>query len=111
AAVPIFVDNGAKTFGQAEMWFGSARGARHAGIVMIGTGGGAAVVVDGRSYRGANSNAGEWGHTTLVYDGEVCRCGARGCLEAYVGAGGIGRRLPAATGPSPTPALLAQSAA
>jgi len=106
--VPIFVDNGAKTFGQAEMWFGSARGARHAVIVMIGTGVGAAVVMDGRSYRGANSNAGEWGHTTLVYDGEVCRCGARGCLEAYVGAGGIGRRLAAATGRPYTPALLAE---
>jgi predicted NBD/HSP70 family sugar kinase len=106
--VPIFVDNGAKTFGQAEMWFGSARGARHAVIIMIGTGVGAAVVMDGRSYRGANSNAGEWGHTTLVYDGEVCRCGARGCLEAYVGAGGIGRRLAAATGRPHTPALLAE---
>ncbi|MCU7725094.1 ROK family protein [Actinoplanes sp. KI2] len=106
--VPIFVDNGAKTFGQAEMWFGSARGARHAVIIMIGTGVGAAVVMDGRSYRGANSNAGEWGHTTLVYDGEVCRCGARGCLEAYVGAGGIGRRLAAATGRPHTPSLLAE---
>jgi predicted NBD/HSP70 family sugar kinase len=105
-AVPIFVENGAKTFGQAEMWFGAARGARHAVIIMIGTGVGAAVVVDGQSYRGANSNAGEWGHTTLVYDGEQCRCGARGCLEAYVGAGGIAHRLAAATGRDETPELL-----
>lgn len=106
--VPIFVENGAKTFGQAEMWFGAARGARHAVIIMIGTGVGAAVVMDGRSYRGANSNAGEWGHTTLVYDGEQCRCGARGCLEAYVGAGGITRRLAAATGRPETPHLLTE---
>jgi predicted NBD/HSP70 family sugar kinase len=104
--VPIFVENGAKTFGQAEMWFGSARGARHAVIIMIGTGVGAAVVMDGRSYRGANSNAGEWGHTTLVYDGEVCRCGAKGCLEAYVGAGSITRRLSEATGLPDEPGLL-----
>ncbi|WP_239080019.1 ROK family protein [Paractinoplanes brasiliensis] len=97
--VPIFVENGAKTHGQAEMWFGAGRGARHAVIVMIGTGVGAAVVMDGRSYyRGANSNAGEWGHTTLIYDGDECRCGARGCLEAYIGAERIGRRLAAATG-------------
>jgi predicted NBD/HSP70 family sugar kinase len=94
--VPVFVENGAKTVGQAEMWFGAGRGARHAIIILIGTGVGAAVVMDGRSYRGANSNAGEWGHTTLVYDGEECRCGARGCLEAYVGAGGITARLAAA---------------
>ena len=68
------------------MWFGAGRGARHAVIVLIGRGVGAAVVMDGRGYRGANSNAGEWGHTTLVYDGDLCRCGARGCLEAYIGA-------------------------
>lgn len=105
--VPIFVENGAKTQGQAEMWFGAGRGARHAVIVMMGTGVGAAVVMDGRSYyRGANSNAGEWGHTTLVYDGDECRCGARGCLEAYIGAERIGRRLADATGEAYSDELL-----
>ncbi|HEV7962222.1 MAG TPA: ROK family protein [Actinoplanes sp.] len=104
--VPVFVENGAKTVGQAEMWFGAGRGARHAVIVMIGTGVGAAVVMDGRSYRGANSNAGEWGHTTLVYDGDVCRCGARGCLEAYIGADKVISRLAAATGEPAEPMLL-----
>jgi predicted NBD/HSP70 family sugar kinase len=104
--VPVFVENGAKTHGQAEMWFGAGRGARHAVIVMIGTGVGAAVVMDGRSYRGANSNAGEWGHTTLIYDGDECRCGARGCLEAYIGADRIGARLAAAIGEQYTPELL-----
>jgi predicted NBD/HSP70 family sugar kinase len=96
--VPVFVENGAKTVGQAEMWFGAGRGARHAVIVMVGTGVGAAVVMDGHSYRGAHSNAGEWGHTTLVYDGDVCRCGARGCLEAYIGADTVNRRLAEVTG-------------
>lgn len=91
--IPTFVENGAKTLGQAEMWFGAGRGARHAVIIMIGTGVGAAVVMDGRGYRGANSNAGEWGHTTLIYDGARCRCGARGCLEAYIGADAIQGRL------------------
>jgi predicted NBD/HSP70 family sugar kinase len=97
-SVPVFVENGAKTVGQAEMWFGAGRGARHAVIFLIGTGVGAAVVMNGHSYRGANSNAGEWGHTTLVYDGDLCRCGARGCLEAYVGADSINRRLAEAAG-------------
>jgi predicted NBD/HSP70 family sugar kinase len=41
------------------------------------------------SYRGFHSSAGEWGHTTIVYGGRSCRCGARGCLEAYVGAEAI----------------------
>ncbi len=96
--VPVFVENGAKSLGQAEMWFGAGRGARHAVIVMVGTGVGAAVVMDGHSYRGANSNAGEWGHTTLVYDGDVCRCGARGCLEAYIGQDTVNRKLAEAAG-------------
>jgi predicted NBD/HSP70 family sugar kinase len=86
---PFFVENGAKTLGQAEMWFGAGRGARHAVIALIGSGVGATVITDGTTYRGATSSAGEWGHTTLTYGGRPCRCGALGCLEAYVGAEGI----------------------
>jgi predicted NBD/HSP70 family sugar kinase len=86
---PIFVGNGAKTQAQAEMWFGAARGARHAIVALVGSGVGAAVISDGVPYQGTTSSAGEWGHTTLVYGGRQCRCGARGCLEAYVGAEGI----------------------
>ncbi|HKT06001.1 MAG TPA: ROK family protein [Rugosimonospora sp.] len=87
--LPLFLDNGAKTQGQAEMWFGAGRGARHAVIALVGSGVAAAVVTDGATYRGASSSAGEWGHTTIVYGGRPCRCGAHGCLEAYVGAEGI----------------------
>ncbi|WP_203897053.1 ROK family transcriptional regulator [Virgisporangium aliadipatigenens] len=87
--LPVLVDNGAKTLGQAEMWFGAGRGARHAVIALVGSGVGAAVVADGVSYRGFHSSAGEWGHTTIVYGGRECRCGSRGCLEAYVGAEAI----------------------
>ena len=71
------------------MWFGAARGARHAVVALVGSGVGAAVITDGAPYQGVSSSAGEWGHTTLVYGGRACRCGARGCLEAYVGAEGI----------------------
>ncbi|MEU4400978.1 ROK family transcriptional regulator [Micromonospora orduensis] len=87
--LPLHIDNGAKTLGQAEMWFGAGRGARHAVFALVGSGVGASVVTNGATYRGASSSAGEWGHTTLVYGGRACRCGARGCLEAYVGAEAI----------------------
>ncbi|RGC69426.1 N-acetylglucosamine repressor [Micromonospora sp. MW-13] len=87
--IPVHVDNGAKTLGQAEMWFGAGRGARHAVVALVGSGVGAAVITDGVSYRGAHSSAGEWGHTTIAYGGRQCRCGNLGCLEAYVGAEGI----------------------
>jgi predicted NBD/HSP70 family sugar kinase len=84
--LPVLLENGAKTLGQAEMWFGAGRGARHAVIVLVGSGVGAAVVTNGVTYQGASSSAGEWGHTTIVYGGRECRCGAKGCLEAYIGA-------------------------
>ena len=96
--LPLFVDNGAKTQGQGEMWFGAGRGARHAVIALIGSGVGAAVVADGTTYRGSTSSAGEWGHTTIVYGGQECRCGSRGCLESYVGAEGVLARYRKARG-------------
>lgn len=87
--LPLYVDNGAKTMGQAELWFGAGKGARHAVIALIGSGVGASVVADGLTYRGAGGSAGEWGHTPLAVGGRRCRCGASGCLEAYVGAEGL----------------------
>ncbi len=86
---PMLVGNGAQTQAQAEMWFGAARGARHAIVALVGSGVGAAIISDGAPYQGVSSSAGEWGHTTLVHGGRSCRCGARGCLEAYVGAESI----------------------
>ncbi|PKV84026.1 ROK family protein [Streptomyces sp. TLI_146] len=84
--VGLFVENGAKTLGQAEMWFGGGRGAENAVIVLFGSGVGACIVSDGQIYGGAHSSAAEWGHTTVHVRGRRCRCGAPGCLEAYAGA-------------------------
>ncbi|WP_434599397.1 ROK family protein [Streptomyces sp. A5-4] len=92
AEVPFFIDNGAKTLGQAEMWFGGGRGARDAVIALIGSGVGACVVVNGALYGGAHSSAVEWGHTTLRVGGRRCRCGSVGCLEAYAGAQALRER-------------------
>ena len=57
--------------------------------VTLGTGVGGGLVIDGRLQRGATGTAGEIGHTQVVADGEPCRCGSRGCLEAYAGTYGI----------------------
>lgn len=96
--IPIQVDNGANTLGQAEMWFGAGRGATDAVVALVGSGVGAALVTGGSSYRGTRSSAGEWGHTTIMYGGRGCRCGAEGCLEAYVGAEGVLERYRLAGG-------------
>jgi predicted NBD/HSP70 family sugar kinase len=84
--LPLLVDNGAKTLGQAEMWFGAGRGVSDAVVALLGTGVGACIVTGGTTYRGATSSAGEWGHTVVHRGGRPCRCGGTGCLEAYVGA-------------------------
>ncbi|MEU6820759.1 ROK family protein [Streptomyces atriruber] len=86
AETAYFVDNGARALGQAEMWFGGGRGARDAAIVLIGSGVGACVVTGGVIHGGARGGPAEWGHLTVSVRGRRCRCGARGCLEAYAGA-------------------------
>ncbi|MCD0442998.1 ROK family transcriptional regulator [Glycomyces sp. A-F 0318] len=96
--LPVHIENGAMTMGQAELWFGAGRGADNAVIALIGSGVGSCVVAGGALYRGAGSSAGEWGHTTMAVAGRPCRCGCRGCLEAYVGAEGILDRYLAAAG-------------
>jgi predicted NBD/HSP70 family sugar kinase len=85
----LFFDNGAKTMGQAELWFGAGRGTRHAIVVLIGSGVGASLISGGSTYRGATSSGAEFGHITVVTGGRKCRCGASGCLEAYAGAEAI----------------------
>ena len=103
-ALPLAVGNGAKLLGQAEHWFGAARGEADVVIVLIGQGVGASIITGGSADLGPMSSAGEWGHTAVSIDGRICRCGARGCLEAYVGAGAILQRyeelhgMPARTG-------------
>jgi predicted NBD/HSP70 family sugar kinase len=90
--VPTFADNGAKTLATAEMWFGAARGRAHSIVVLVGRGLGIGVIAGGRLLRGTSSSAGEWGHTKVSLGGPKCQCGARGCVEAYVGGDAIIRR-------------------
>ncbi|PBC59845.1 sugar kinase [Streptomyces sp. Tue6028] len=80
--VPYFADNGARTLGQAEMWFGAGRGARNAVVVLFGSGVGACLATEEVD----NGRSVEWGHLTVRVRGRRCRCGALGCLEAYAGA-------------------------
>jgi predicted NBD/HSP70 family sugar kinase len=104
--LPLFIDNGAKTMGQAELWFGGARNTRQAVVCLMGSGLGASIIT-GFPGRGGSSAAVEWGHTTIELGGRSCRCGSRGCLEAYVGAEAILDRYGlAATGAGEESALV-----
>jgi predicted NBD/HSP70 family sugar kinase len=108
---PLYIDNGAKTMGQAELWFGAGRGARQAVVCLMGSGMGASIVTGDSPGPGGSSTGVEWGHTTVEVGGRLCRCGSRGCLEAYVGAEAIleryGKPLPGVDATSDEESALA----
>ncbi|WP_030159602.1 ROK family transcriptional regulator [Glycomyces sp. NRRL B-16210] len=106
--LPIVVDNPLKAIATAELWFGEGR--RNASMITVnlGTGVGAGIVLEGTILRGATNFAGEWGHSLLSLDGRECRCGRRGCVEAYVGAAGIQRTLGAISPEHPLAAVPMQ---
>lgn len=96
-SVPYYIDNGAMTLGQAEMWFGAGRGARNAVFVLFGSGVGASVINEDMG----PGRAIEWGHLTVRVRGRRCRCGTLGCLEAYAGAEALLERWQEAGGTPP----------
>ncbi|MDJ1017051.1 MAG: ROK family transcriptional regulator [Paracoccaceae bacterium] len=82
--VPVEIDNDANLVALAELWFGAGRERSDFVVVTIEHGVGMGLVLDHRLYRGAMGMGMELGHTTVQLDGALCRCGKRGCLEAYV---------------------------
>jgi glucokinase len=95
-----WVDNDAKALALGEGWVGAAAGVRDFIAMVVSTGVGGGIVLDGRLLDGAAGNAGHIGHVIVEPDGRACGCGARGCLEAE--ASGTGIR--AATGQAPADA-------
>jgi glucokinase len=80
--VATFVDNDAKALALGEGWVGGAAGARDFVAMVVSTGVGGGIVLDGRLLDGAEGNAGHIGHVIVEPGGRVCPCGAQGCLEA-----------------------------
>jgi len=82
--LPVFVDNDTNTVAMAELFFGHGRGIANFVVLTIESGVGMGIVIDHELYRGARGCGAEFGHTKVQLDGALCRCGQRGCLEAYV---------------------------
>lgn len=95
----VELENNANAYALGEFWRGAARGRRHVVVLVLGTGVGGAVIVEGRLLHGRMGAAGELGHVCVDPNGPLCDCGARGCLEAYASATGL-RRLVAALRPA-----------
>lgn len=81
---PVRIDNDANLVALAEHWFGAGRALPDFAVVTIDQGIGMGLVLNHRMFRGAKGLGMELGHTKLALDGALCRCGKRGCLEAYV---------------------------
>ncbi len=90
--LPVFIDNDAKALALAEGWKGAAAGVRDFLGMVVSTGVGGGIVLDGRLLDGADGNAGHIGHITVDPDGSPCGCGAHGCLEAEASGTGIRNR-------------------
>jgi predicted NBD/HSP70 family sugar kinase len=85
----VRVENDANLGALAELVWGAGRGAQDFIFVSVRSGIGGALVVDGHLYRGSGGTAGELGHTLFRENGEVCRCGNRGCLETVAGTSAV----------------------
>ena len=94
----VFITHDVRAAASGDAALGSGRTAADHLFIAIGTGVGAAVVIDGRPYSGMHSTAGEMGHMTIDPDGPLCGCGVRGHLEAYAAAGGMQKLYAEATG-------------
>ena len=115
---PLRFDNDANCFALSEATDGGAAGARVVFGVILGTGTGGGLVVDGRPLIGANAIGGEWGHNPLPWPqpdelpGPACYCGRRGCLETFLSGPGLCRDYERATGErreAPAIAVAAQT--
>src|SRR5205814_9992896 len=97
-----FVDNDAKAPALGEGWRGAAADERNFIAMVVSTGVGGGIVLDGRLLDGAAGNAGHIGHVIVEPGGRQCSCGARGCLEAEASGTAIAAftgRPPAEAGP------------
>lgn len=98
----VALDNDAKALAMAEGWCGAAAGERHFLAMVVSTGVGGGIVLDGTVLDGRSGNAGHIGHVIVAPGGRRCACGARGCLEAEAS----GSAIAAITG---QPAAVADS--
>lgn len=85
----VVVENDANAWTLGEFWRGAARGRRNAVFLILGTGVGGGLIVDGKIVHGRSGMAAEFGHICVEPGGARCDCGSHGCLEAYASASGM----------------------
>jgi glucokinase len=101
--LPVVLDGDANAAALAEWKLGAGRseGVCSMAMMTLGTGVGSGIIIDGRIWHGIVGMGGEVGHISVNYDGPVCSCGGRGCLEYYASATGIERTARAVAASNP----------
>ena len=89
---PVRIENDANCFALAEALQGAGRGARMVFGIIMGTGCGGGLVIDGQAWTGRQAIGGEWGHMVIQPGGPPCYCGQRGCIETLISGTGLQRR-------------------
>ena len=79
--VPIYLENNSRAMALWEKSFGKAKNQKDVVYLNLSTGISSVIIKDGRIYRGVGNNSGEFGHTIVEINGDLCSCGKRGCLE------------------------------
>lgn len=110
---PVRVENDANCFAVSEAVDGGGAGHEVVWGVILGTGAGSGIAINGRALGGRNRIAGEWGHNPLPWPqdeerpGPICYCGRAGCLETFVSGTGLERDYLRRTGHAlPAPAIV-----
>lgn len=85
----IIIENDANAAALGEYLAGSAKGAKNAVAITLGTGVGGGIIINGKIYSGSNFAGAELGHMVIVKDGKECACGRHGCWETYASATGL----------------------
>ncbi|MBQ9997468.1 MAG: ROK family protein [Clostridia bacterium] len=106
--VPVYVDNDANCAALGEAVSGSTKEVNNSVMITLGTGVGGGVILNKKIYSGFNGHAGELGHTVIVYDGEPCGCGRKGCWETYASVTALIRQTKKAIEENPE-SILAKS--
>jgi len=94
----ISLENDANCFVKAETSMGVAKGYRIVFGVIMGTGVGGGIAINGELHNGRTNIAGEWGHHTLHRNGNACYCGKYGCVETYISGPALEKRWLELTG-------------
>ena len=94
----IKMENDANCFAMAEAILGSGVGYSMVFGVIMGTGVGGGIVIDGEIHHGRTNIAGEWGHHMLHQNGNQCYCGRSGCVETYISGPALEKRWTDITG-------------